>query len=115
MTILSPSLFLRQGCGIVTFKTHESATKALNSLDNSHTFEGMNFAMVLKWVDQDLQKRRKADHDGFRGGSGGSGNGPSSNYGAIHVITIEGGSDAACHAISIGADRSNLKVAKLLE
>ena len=99
----------------MTFKTHEGATKALDSLDNRHTFEGMTVAMVLKWVDQDLQKRRKMDHDGVRGGGGGSGNGPPSNYGAVHVVTIEGEPHATCYAKSIMAFQeeiaNHLKVA----
>ena len=92
----------------MTFKTHEGATKALDSLDNRHTFEGMSVAMVLKWVDQDLQKRRKQEHDGFRGGGGGSGNGPPSNYGAIHVTTTQAGSGAASYAINMMASREQV-------
>lgn len=58
-----------QGCGIVTMQTHEDATRALDQLDNVHVFEGMDVAMVLKWVDQDLQKRRKMERE--PGGFGG--------------------------------------------
>lgn len=44
-------------------ETHEEAVQALEQLDNVHTFEGMDVAMVLKWVDQDLQKRRRMERE----------------------------------------------------
>ena len=58
-----------QRCGIVTYYTHEDAVNALDTLHETHTFPGMDLAMVLKWVDQDLQKRRKMGADGA-GGAG---------------------------------------------
>lgn len=53
-----------QRCGIVTYNSHEDAARALETLHETHTFPGMDLAMVLKWVDQDLQKRRKMGQDG---------------------------------------------------
>lgn len=49
-------------------QTHDDATRALEQLDNVHVFEGMDVAMVLKWVDQDLQKRRKMEREPGYGG-----------------------------------------------
>lgn len=56
----------------MTYYTHEDAVKALDTLHETHTFPGMDLAMVLKWVDQDLQKRRKMGQD-FPGGAPGYG------------------------------------------
>ena len=47
----------------MTYNTHEDAQNALDTLHETHTFPGMDVAMVLKWVDQDLQKRRKMGPD----------------------------------------------------
>lgn len=61
-----------QGCGIVTYESHEEAANALETLNESHTFPPMDKSMVLKWVDHDLQdaKKRKVGPGGFMGGPG---------------------------------------------
>ena len=61
-----------KGCGIVTLKSHAEAVEVLDKLHDTHKLEGMDACMVLKWVDQDLQKRRKVGPDeGPMGGPGG--------------------------------------------
>lgn len=51
----------------MTYNSHEEAQNALETLHETHTFPGMDVAMVLKWVDQDLQKRRKMGPDAMGG------------------------------------------------
>lgn len=48
-----------QGCGTVNMGTHAEASAALAALDNRHRWVGMDSPMVVKWVDRELQKRRK--------------------------------------------------------
>ena len=48
-----------QGCGIVTMTTHEEAVKAIQRLDRQQRFPGSDQPMVVKWVDQQLQKRHR--------------------------------------------------------
>ena len=52
-------IVLDQGCGMVTMASHEEAERVLEQLDLKHTFDGLEGPMMLKWVDQELQKRRK--------------------------------------------------------
>lgn len=52
-------------------QTHEDAAQVLEQLDGTYTFDGMDTAMVLKWVDQDLQKRRRMEREGPPSGFGG--------------------------------------------
>ena len=51
----------------MTYNSHEEAQNALDTIHETHTFPGMDVAMVLKWVDQDLQKRRKMGPDAVGG------------------------------------------------
>lgn len=39
--------------------THDEAAAALAGLDNKHRWDTMDSPMVAKWVDRELQKRRK--------------------------------------------------------
>ena len=44
---------------MIAMETHAEATAALAALDNKHRWETMESPMVVKWVDRELQKRRK--------------------------------------------------------
>lgn len=51
-----------QGCGLVTMGSHEEAVAAIDALDSKHMWEGMESAMVVKWMDTALQRRRREQH-----------------------------------------------------
>lgn len=51
-----------KGCGLVTMGSHSEAAAAISGLDGRFSWEGMDSAMVVKWMDAQLQKRRKEDH-----------------------------------------------------
>ena len=42
--------------------THKDAEAAIEALDNRHVWEGMNSPMVVKWMDNALQRRRREQH-----------------------------------------------------
>jgi CUG-BP- and ETR3-like factor len=42
--------------------SHEEAVLAIDSLDSKYLWEGMNSTMVVKWMDQELQKKRREEH-----------------------------------------------------
>ena len=57
----------------MTYEDHEDAVKALDTLNETHTFPPMDKSMVLKWVDHDLQeakRRRLGGPGGFMGSPG---------------------------------------------
>ena len=68
LCVVMQTVDLMQGCGIVTFNTHEEALHVLDNL--VHTFTGMNDPMVLKWMDQNMQKRRRTDEGPMPGPGG---------------------------------------------
>lgn len=39
--------------------SHGEASIAIDALDGQYSWEGMDTAMVVKWMDAQLQKRRK--------------------------------------------------------
>lgn len=51
-----------KGCGLVTLGTHEEAAAAIDELDSKFTWDGMDSPMVVKWMDAQLQKRRREEH-----------------------------------------------------
>lgn len=51
-----------KGCGLVTMGSHEEAAAAIEALDNKHVWPGMDSPMVVKWMDAQLQKRRREEH-----------------------------------------------------
>ena len=44
--------------------THEEAAAAMAALDNKHKWEGMESPMVVRWMDRELQKRRRETRQG---------------------------------------------------
>ena len=42
--------------------THKDAEAAIEALDNRHIWEGMSSPMVVKWMDNALQRRRREQH-----------------------------------------------------
>lgn len=76
-----------KGCGLVMMGSREAAKAALEALDGQYSWEGMQDAMVVKWMDSELQKKRKAgaEPQGMRSrpgfgppGRAGFGSGPNS-------------------------------------
>jgi len=57
---------ITKGCGLVTMSTHEEACCAIVALDGRYVWEGMDTAMVVKWMDVQLQKRRKENHQAVK-------------------------------------------------
>ena len=53
-----------QGCGTVHMTTHDEAEAARAALDNKHRWQGMESPMVVRWVDRELQKRRRETRHG---------------------------------------------------
>lgn len=51
-----------KGCGLVTMGSHGEAAAAISGLDGRYSWGGMDSPMVVKWMDAQLQKRRKEDH-----------------------------------------------------
>ncbi|KAG1657781.1 hypothetical protein FOA52_012859 [Chlamydomonas sp. UWO 241] len=50
------------GCGLVTMGTHDEAAAAIDALNGTHTWAGMDSPMVVKWMDTALQQRRRETH-----------------------------------------------------
>jgi CUG-BP- and ETR3-like factor len=59
---LADLLLAAQGCGLITMGSHEEASNAIEALDNKHVWPGMDSPMVVKWMDAQLQKRRREEH-----------------------------------------------------
>lgn len=62
-----PTALHCKGCGMVSMSTHDEAAAALAGLDNKHRWDTMDSPMVAKWVDRELQKRRKEGTIGYPG------------------------------------------------
>ncbi|KAK9813350.1 hypothetical protein WJX73_001733 [Symbiochloris irregularis] len=59
-----PKAAFCKGCGTVHMTTHDEAAAALAALDNLHKWEGMESPMVVRWMDRELQKRRRESRQG---------------------------------------------------
>eukprot|EP00803_Ostreobium_quekettii_P005787 evm.model.scf_971.4 EVM.evm.TU.scf_971.4 scf_971:48875-55971(+) len=57
---------ITKGCGLVTMSTHTEACSAIVALDGRYVWEGMDTAMVVKWMDVKLQKQRKENHQAVK-------------------------------------------------
>jgi hypothetical protein len=42
--------------------SHIEAAAAIEGLDSRHVWEGMGSPMVVKWMDAELQRRRREEH-----------------------------------------------------
>ena len=71
-----------QGCGLVTMCLHDDAQAAIEALNSTFVWEGMDGPMVVKWMDTALQQRRREQHlasmragvaSGMAAGGGGEG------------------------------------------
>ena len=51
-----------KGCGLVTMGSNDAAAAAIDALDGRYVWDGMDGAMVVKWMDAALQKRRREEH-----------------------------------------------------
>eukprot|EP00775_Hariotina_reticulata_P011883 gene11883-12027_t len=53
---------ITKGCGLVTMGNIQEAAAAIEALDSKYVWHGVDVPMVVKWMDAQLQKRRRDEH-----------------------------------------------------